>query len=130
MKKLFVVILILVFTSLTAFADQAAYVSEQQAKNAVELLRDNVEIKYFCAPCEDQTVELVDIDSIEAAPAGYQNYWEVKINGEGIDLAYAYYWDTKKKKWKNVAKTLKIKVSDVPKYLPEAENKRQVFKSN
>ncbi|MEZ5426279.1 MAG: hypothetical protein R2747_08445 [Pyrinomonadaceae bacterium] len=120
MKKIFVIVLIMIF-ALTALADQAAYITEKQAKEAVELLKDKGEIKHYCAPCEDKSIRLEAIEAIEAAPAGYENYWEVKVNGDGIDLAYVYF-KNKKGKWKNVAKELDIKVSDVPKYLPDEDD--------
>ncbi len=117
MRKIAVVILILTFT-LTAFADQAAYITKNQAERAVALLKEKTQIKHYCAPCDDKSIRTEEIQTIEAAPAGYEDFWEVKINGEGIDLAYVYFKD-KKGKWKNVAKELKIKVEGVPNQLPK-----------
>lgn len=117
MRKIAVFILILTFT-LTAFADQAAYITKDQAERAVALLQGKTQIKHHCAPCDDKSIRTEEIETIEAAPAGYEDFWEVKINGEGIDLAYVYFED-KKGRWKNVAKELKIKVEGVPKQLPK-----------
>lgn len=119
MKNFIALVLILMF-ALTAFADQAAYITKDQAERAVALLKDKGQIKNFCAPCDDQSITVQNIETIEAVPAGYENYWEVKVNGEGIDLAYVYF-NEKKDKWKNVAMQLKIDVSDVPKYLPKED---------
>ena len=115
MKKLIAIFMMLI-SSVTAFADQAAYITKAEADRAVALLKTQKQIKHFCAPCDDQTVSLEEIKDIEAAPTGYQNTWEVKVNGEGIDLAYVYF-QTKKDKWKNAAKELDIKVQGVPKFL-------------
>lgn len=117
MKKIAVFILILTFT-LTAFADQAAYITKDQAERAVMLLKEKTQIKHYCEPCDDKSITTEEIESVEAAPAGFEDYWEVKVNGEGIDLAYVYFED-KKDKWKNVAMELKIKVEGVPKFLPK-----------
>ncbi len=117
MRKIAVFILVLTFT-LTAFADQAAYITKDQAERAVLLLKEKTQIKHHCALCDDKSIRLEEIESVEAAPTGYENTWEVKVNGEGIDLAYVYF-NEKKDKWKNVAMQLKIDVSGVPKYLPK-----------
>jgi len=47
--------------------------------------------------------------------AGYENYWEVQINNQGIDLAYTYYHVDGK--WRNIAISLNIDVDGVPNYL-------------
>lgn len=115
MKKIAVFILVLIFT-LTAFADQAAYVTKNEAERAVALLKEKTQIKHYCEPCDDKSIRTEEIETLEAVPTGYQETWEVKVNGEGIDLAYVYFQD-KKGKWKNVAKELKIDVDGVPKFL-------------
>jgi len=120
MKKLITVFLLLIL-SVTTFADQAAYITKAEADRAVALLKTQKQIKHFCAPCDDQNVSLEEIKTIEAVPTGYQNTWEVKINGEGIDLAYVYF-QTKKGKWKNAAKELDIKVQGVPRFLSKNKN--------
>lgn len=117
MKKLFAIFLLLI-SAVATFADQAAYVTKEQAERAVALLKTQKQIKHFCNPCDDNSVRTEDIQTVEAAPAGYQDFWEVKVNGEGIDLAYVYFLE-KKDKWKNVAKELHIDVNDVPKTLPK-----------
>ncbi len=117
MKKLLAMFLLLI-SVVAAFADQAAYVTKEQAERAVTLLKTQKQIKHFCNPCDDKSVRVEDIQTVEAAPTGYQNTWEVKVNGEGIDLAYVYFL-VKKDKWKNVAKELHIEVNDVPKVLPK-----------
>ena len=99
-----------------AYADQAAYITQAQAEKAAALLKDKKQIRHYCAPCDEKGDRVEEIEKVEAAPAGYQQFWEVKVNGEGVDLAYVYF-QTEKGKWKNVAKELDIKVSDVPKYL-------------
>lgn len=123
LKKIAVVVVLALMLPLVALADQAAYITQAEAQKAVALLKNHKQIKHYCAPCEDKTIETEDIGNLDAAPAGYQNYWEVKVNNKGIDLAYVYF-QTKDGKWKNVAKELDIKVEGVPKYLPEEKTEK------
>ena len=121
MRKYLTILLVLAVSliwTLSAFADQAAYITEKQAKQAVKLLKKKKRIKQFCEPCNDTEVETVEIETIEAVKTDTEDYWEVKVNGQGIDLAYTYY-EKKKNKWQNVAMKLKIEVSDVSEYLPD-----------
>lgn len=113
-KAILIGVILALFTA--AYADQAAYISRAEAEKAAAFLKDKKEIRHYCAPCDDKGDRVEEITNVEAAPAGYQQYWEVKVNGEGIDLAYVYF-QTKKGKWKNLAKELDIKVRDVPKRL-------------
>ena len=108
--------LALVSFTLAAFADQAAYITRTQAEKAAAFLKDQKQIRHYCAPCDDKGDRVEEISTVEAADAGYRGYWEVKVNGEGIDLAYVYV-QTKDGKWKNLAKEIGVKVRDVPKEL-------------
>ena len=114
-KAIFLSIALILF-AIAAYADQAAYISQAQAEKAAALLKDKKQIRHYCAPCDDKGDRVEDIDTVEAAPAGYQQYWEVKVNGKGVDLAYVYF-QNKDGKWENLAKELNVKVKDVPKYL-------------
>ena len=124
MKKILAVCLILVF-SMTAFADQAAIITKAEAEKAVALLKGKKQIKHYCAPCGDKSIETEDIQTVEILKSDYHDpwqkeidYWEVKINGKDVDLAYIYF-ELKKGKWKNVAIELDIVLSGVPKFLPK-----------
>lgn len=116
-KKGIATLLITMLATTAAFADQSAYITKAQAEKAAAFLKDKSEIRHYCAPCDDKGDRTDAITSVEALDAGYRNYWEVKVNGQNIDLAYVYF-RTKKGKWKNLAKELGVKVRDVPKYLP------------
>jgi hypothetical protein len=118
LNRIFVTILLSVFLAISAFADQAAYITKEQAQKAAAFLKDKKQIRHYCAPCDDKGDRVEDISTVEAvAVTDSKPYWEVKVNGEGIDLAYVYFRD-KKGKWKNLAKEMKVKVDDVPKSLP------------
>ena len=114
--KAVIITIALTLFAVAAYADQAAYITQAQAEKAAAFLKDKKQIRHYCAPCDEKGDRIEDISTVEAVPAGYQQYWEVKVNGEGVDLAYVYFQD-KDGKWKNLAKELDLKVSDVPKYL-------------
>ena len=117
MKKITVVILVLVF-ALTAFADQAAYILKNDSLHAVALLKHKKQIRHFCKPCGDTTYRVEDVKVVESAFTDYENFWEVKVNGAGVDLAYVYFIDHTGK-WRNMADRINLKALDVPKYLPD-----------
>lgn len=115
-KHIALALILTVFAATAALADQAAWITKAQAEKAVALLKDKKQIRHYCNPCTDKGDKVEDVDTVDLAKIEDEDFWEVKINGEGVDLAYVYYLD-KKGRWKNVATELKIKVSDVPKEL-------------
>ena len=120
MKKIFQSIfasMVLLLSMSNVMADQAAYITLEQSNQAVQLLEGSQQVRFFCAPCGEKESQLVEIFSIEAVHTGYENYWEVEINNQGIDLAYTYYFV--EGEWWNVARSLGIDVDGVPDYLDE-----------
>jgi hypothetical protein len=118
MKKLIISLVILAISAISILADQAAYITKEQAQKAAAFLKDKKQIRHYCAPCDDKGDKVEDISTVEAvAVESSKPYWEVLVNGKGIDLAYVYFQD-KKGKWKNLAKELMVKVVVVPKTLP------------
>jgi len=116
--KLTLFAIILTLFAITALADQAAYITQAQAQKAAAFLKDKKQIRHYCNPCDDKGDRVEDISTVEAvAVTDSKPYWEVLVNGKGIDLAYVYFQD-KDGEWKNLAKKMKIKVNDVPKSLP------------
>jgi MYXO-CTERM domain-containing protein len=73
----------------TARADQCGYVTEAQAEDALALVEAGAHLVEYCEPCGEQPVS-VSVETIAAAPAGFESYWEVKVNDTGIDLAYVF----------------------------------------
>ncbi len=112
--RLFVLIALLVVAP-ALLADQAAYLSKDQAKAALALLQDAVIVKFFCAPCGDAIPLSILIKNLEVMDTNYENYWEVQINNEGVDLAYIYFMSDNK--WRNVAMALALPVEEVPEFL-------------
>ena len=101
-KKILAGVVMTTFLAVAAFADQAIYISQKDAVKAAAFLKTKTKITHFCAPCKDGVREEQDIESVEAGPVDYEDFWGVKVNGENIDLAYVYF-QTKKGKWKNLA---------------------------
>jgi hypothetical protein len=119
MKKLIISLFILAISAISILADQAAYITQAQAQKAAAFLKDKKQIRHYCNPCDDKGDRVEDISTVEAvAVTDSKPYWEVLVNGKGVDLAYVYYQEKEGGKWKNLAKKMKIKVEDVPKSLP------------
>lgn len=102
MKKQFLVVtgwMALAFGPLAVWADQCAYVTEEQAQAAAESLPVGGKFVPFCEPCGDeqfpagepQVVESSVVHALPVSETGLgQDYWELQLNGEGVDLAYIY----------------------------------------
>lgn len=79
--------------SAAAHADQCAYISQQQAAKALDHIKPGSTVINFCEPCGDKnffTHTEQKVTELKAAPAGYQDFWEISVNGKGIDLAYTF----------------------------------------
>ncbi|MGD9590762.1 MAG: hypothetical protein AB7Q37_17780 [Pyrinomonadaceae bacterium] len=109
---------LIAFASVSAYADQAAWVSRAEAARALEELAGAEWIRHYCAPCGDKAVRSEAVQSIGLFKVEGENYWEIRVNGKGVDLAYVYF--EKKGKWRNAAMAAKIKVQDVPKELSDS----------
>lgn len=113
-------LLILGFTTIPAYADQAAWVSRAEAAKALRILAEYGSIKHYCAPCDSEEVRDEVINDIGMFSVEGGKYWEIRVNGKGIDLAYVYF-PKKQNQWVNAAMQAKIKVSDVPKKLSRSQ---------
>ena len=99
----------------TSLADQAAYIEKNDAVAAKALLQESTTIKSFCAPCGDKNSVSIPVKSLDVAYTNHQNYWELRINDQGVDLAYTYYLVNHK--WRNVAMSIGLTVSEVPEFI-------------
>jgi hypothetical protein len=115
-RKLIGAVVLCMILAISILGDQAAYISKADAQKTATFLKDKGEILNYCEPCDDKSKTLTKIETVEAASANYQDFWEVKVNGEGIDLAYVYF-KNKDGKWKNLAMEMGVKVKDVPKFV-------------
>lgn len=115
---------------LAAQADQFAYLDIRQAVAALEVLDGQPEVRKYCAPCGDADAEAVAVEGIGIervwhwdggakvyADGDGRSYWEVVVNGHGIDLAYVYVRGADGR-WENLAMRNGLAPSDVPRHLP------------
>jgi hypothetical protein len=73
-----------------AKADQCAYISKEQALRAIEHLEPGKQIYKFCELCGDKRPQPVLINNVSLTNVPGMKFWEIKVNGRGIDLAYTY----------------------------------------
>jgi hypothetical protein len=115
---------------LAAGADQFAYLDLEQAMAALDALdRAPREVQAYCAPCGDAQATAIAVrdlgiarvwdDGRSARPyadGDGRTFWEIELNGEGIDLAYVYVRTPAG--WVNLALQLDLAATGVPKALP------------
>jgi hypothetical protein len=83
--------LILIFgLSNQALADQCAYITKEQALMAISKLNLGQTIYHLCELCGDIVPSTSKIESLSVETAGYKDYWQIKVNSKGIDLAYVF----------------------------------------
>jgi hypothetical protein len=76
--------------SAPVLADQCAYITKEQALIAISRLNIGDMIYLFCEPCGEKYPQPVRIQSLSVEKVDYQNYWQVNINNQAIDLAYVF----------------------------------------
>ena len=90
MKAFLLTILMTVF-GLNSWADQCAWISQEQAQNAMAALQQAKEIKSFCGPCRTGDPQKITIETLSIRPVNEtSNLWKVLVNNKGIDAAYIY----------------------------------------
>ena len=99
MKKISLLILTLFCLSLSAHADQLAWISKQEAADAVKFLEKQTVVLLYCGCCDNDPKLYLKIDHVYYHYTGYGDYYEVVIEGvdangnktsEPIDLAYTH----------------------------------------
>lgn len=118
MPRYLLAIFLIIGVAASAQADQAAWISKDAAERAVSILRGTKTklLRAYCAPCGDKNWQPLPIRTMTVAHTGHEQYYEVRINGKGIDLAYVYFlYDGS---WINVARNAGLPVEDVPDVLP------------
>lgn len=102
-KITFIALALLIFTLPSLKADQLAWITEAQAKKAVEFLQKHKKVILHCACCDKDPKEKVKIKNItyrhpemggKVQKDYYQVFVTIKIEGEwkeiGLDLAYVH----------------------------------------
>lgn len=114
----------------SARADQFAYLDVRQAVAALEAIDHAPRtLQAYCAPCGDAQASAIEVrdmgiarvwdDGHSARPyadGDGRTFWEIQVNGSGIDLAYLYVQTPAG--WENLALKLGLAASDVPRVLP------------
>ena len=75
---------------LPVLADQCSYITKEQAIRAISRLKLNQTIYFLCEPCGEEKPQPTRITALSAETVNYQDYWQVKVNEQGIDLAYVF----------------------------------------
>lgn len=82
-----------------AHADQCSYVTKEYAQKTMNLLNDSLasetKIVSWCAPCGETKADAKlktpeSIQTVQIAYTGYQDFYEITINGKSVDMAYTY----------------------------------------
>ena len=113
--------------SSAALADQCAYITKEQSLAAIARLNLGNTIYQFCEPCGDIKPTPVSIQELSATSTGYEDYWEVKVNGSNIDLAYTFIDARINNRKINLAAVVGCPASNVNVILP-ANNKRPIIR--
>jgi len=100
---------------LRVLADQYAWITREQAREAASYLASGTVFLDYCRPCGDVYYKKHQVAQVEVSYTGTEQYYQVKINGRGKDLAYTYVYH--QGYWTNLAWVLGLKASDVPFYL-------------
>ncbi|MDM8524507.1 DUF1311 domain-containing protein [Desulfococcaceae bacterium HSG8] len=123
LKKLAGSLIFLLTAIITAAsADQAAWIEKPDAYKAGEMINPGIVIREFCAPCGDETWKDIKVKQVEVRNTDAR-FYQIFINGEGIDLAYTYI--QKADRWINLAMLLGLNVSGVPEFLSEQQKPGQ-----
>ena len=92
-----------VMLCLPALADQCSYVEKEQALTALSRLDVGQTIYKLCEPCGEKSTQATIIENLSMEKVDYQDYWQIKVNNEGIDLAYVFVDSKIENKFVNLA---------------------------
>ena len=102
-----------------ALAVRCSYITKEQAKRAISRLKLNQTIYLLCEPCGEKTPQPTMITNLSMETVNYQNFWQVKVNDKGIDLAYVFVDSGIEDNLVNLAAGSNCKASDVSLVLPK-----------
>lgn len=104
--------------SVVARADQCAWIEEKHAKAALAHLKEGSEWAELCEPCGETRAEVHRVGRATAEPVDGGRYWEVQIDGRGVDLAYTYVHDGGDTGFTNLAKLVGCPATSVTRRIP------------
>ena len=112
--------LVLLIACSPVLADQFSYISRDDADRARDFLRPGMTVLDYCRPCGDTSFTKILVKSVILRHTGYALYYQVIVNGKGIDLAYFYVYH--EGRWVNLAWALGLEADGVPFYLKLPQN--------
>ena len=121
MRRVSVTLLSLSLLPSFVWADQCAYTSKAEAVKSATYVSVGQTIVHFCEPCGDkhfakakpEEVRNTELARIDPASSHLdQTYWELRLNGKGVDLAYIYV-KRSNARYMNLAKLAGCPASDV-----------------
>lgn len=89
-----------------AWADQCSWNSKPVAEKALTYLKVGSIAQEFCRPCSDKMAKKITIATAESKQVD-TNYYQVQLNGEGVDLAYIFVQQKGSKTWTNLGRLVK-----------------------
>ena len=94
-SKSWVLAVIIGILTAPVWGDQCELISPEQAGQALAFLKPGATMVEFCEPCGDKDFYSKPQQVINAIQAvAEQEYWAVKVNGKGVDLAYTFVRNT------------------------------------
>ncbi|GGE44933.1 hypothetical protein [Psychroflexus planctonicus] len=81
MKKFSLSIFFLLFANI-CFADQLAYITLSQAKEAQAYLITTDYIIIWCACCENDVAEMITTDNVYYKKVNYKDFYQVVVEGK------------------------------------------------
>ncbi len=116
--SIFFIMLAFIASASPSMGDQALFISKEQSQTALKMLSGHSELRLYCAPCQGDQPKSVQVKKLEASYTGTDKFWEILLNGNGIDLAYTYFFDDGA--WRNVAISMKLEgIRRVPETISE-----------
>lgn len=114
MKRL-ALLAVLSLAATAARADQCAWISKAEVNRAKALVKAGDWFSEYCEPCGDKAPSRAR--KVKAVSAGQPDpkYWELQINGSGVDLAYVFVGRDKNGVFDNLATKAKCAADGVSK---------------
>ncbi|MEM8829434.1 MAG: hypothetical protein AAGE96_08765 [Cyanobacteria bacterium P01_G01_bin.19] len=108
-------------------ADQCSYVKKEQAITAISRLDIGDTIYKLCEPCGEEIAQPVVIQSLSMEKVNYEDYWQIKANGTGIDFAYIFVESGVENNAVNLAAIADCPAQRVSPFLPDNSIQSETF---
>ena len=119
--RIITLIILIIFSSNVLLADQVQWITKNEAITASKYVSIGDTVYSYCAPCGDANALMMEVFSISVKKVdddyfeNHENYHELRINDNPVDLAYVYVLQGTK--YENLAMLINITVQRVPRYL-------------